>query len=474
MQTWLLMEKLDNGYRARIVGWEMGAVAGVTDNINAKGREVFNRKFHPIPAGIQFEAKVDIKDSGRRFVGNITYHVLGSTTYHFLPEESEMPTPKVSKKTQPNTESLAGFYVSPEARLTFNTALKMLKKNPTRAVKVLVVGPSGYGKTSLPKLVAELTGMEFMRMNCATIRDPEEWFGYREAREGSTHFIRSTFANNFEKGNLVMVLDEFNRLEPWLHNTLFPLLDDDGATVVHDEQFTIGNNVLAVATINTGYKYTGTFELDEALVNRFDFVLEVGPLPHEEEVKVLNKRTEIALTEADRMVSLSTALRQSGAVCSIRTTLLMARMMASGMSMREAFDSAVIRRIPKDSNGSVSRKLVMDLINSKLGSMPIRTIPRDIFSLGEESEESATTTVAMLRLTARANEVGFVSLMKFIRDLPLSGILKPSMKQCREMAEVVRDGHPLTIHLREVLTNYPDMQEELESYGVAVTYEVMK
>src|SRR5690606_24989297 len=45
-----------------------------------------------------------------------------------------------------------GYYVGPEERLTFNTALGMSFRNPEKAVKIMMVGPSGYGKTSLPKL----------------------------------------------------------------------------------------------------------------------------------------------------------------------------------------------------------------------------------------------------------------------------------------------------------------------------------
>jgi hypothetical protein len=184
------------------------------------------------------------------------------------------PTAKVTKGK--DKDFLNGYFIDEETRRVFTTAHKMSVGNPDSAIKVMMVGPSGYGKTTVPKLFAQATGMNFYRMNCATVRDPEEWFGYREAVDGSTKFFRSEFAKAIEAGNLVVVLDEFNRLEPWLHNTLFPLLDDDGKTVVHDEEFKIGPNVIVVGTINSGYRYTGTFELDEALLNRFEFIIEVG------------------------------------------------------------------------------------------------------------------------------------------------------------------------------------------------------
>lgn len=469
-----LLRKLDNGYRAEIMGVEESVNRlSIMDNINRLGAGIFNRNFHAYGVGTEFEAVVDIKEeSGRRYVMATTPRTLIS----FVPVNVDKPNTQEKSVSTPKAKvNLDGYYISHEVRLTFSTAVQMLKRNPKRPVKILIVGPSGYGKTTIPRLAAEVLGMEFMRMNCATVRDPEEWFGYREARKGSTVFIPSEFGKRIQAGNSVIVLDEFNRIEPWLHNTLFPLLDEDGRTTVHDEEFVVGENTLAVATINTGYKFTGTFELDEALVNRFDFVLEVGEMPHEHEVEVLTTRTGIDKNMASTMVKLSKSLRQIGAVCSIRTTLLMANMIVSDMNMREAFESAVIRRIPQDNNGSTMRKQALDMVAAQLGHLETRKLPHDIFATakkkaGKVPEVKVVATITLASSMAAAN-IGFIGLMNFIRGLPtLNGTL--SMSRCRILAEAVREGQTITIELTETI-NSKNAIETLLSLGVTCSFVEM-
>lgn len=399
-------------------------------------------------------------------------------------DDFSAPEKKVKKtKPAPLVEEVEegksyGYYVSYESRLAFNTALRMSAAKEERAVKLMMVGQSGYGKTSLPKLFAELAGKAFLRMNCATIRDPEEWFGFREAREGSTVFVRSQFATAIEKGDLVVVMDEFNRLEPWLHNTLFPLLDDDGVTVVHDQEFRIGPRVIVVGTINTGYRYTGTFELDEALMNRFDLVLEVGAMPHAEEVKVLVQRTGVEKDDAIAIVKMCNTLRTSDVVCSTRTSLLVASMVCSGMTKRDAFEYAVVRRVPVDTGGNSLRKSVVDMVNVQLGSFEERTLPLDLFSVldqkgsvkkeipVQDSAEPSRRRITLrtsLPLTERKN-MGMVGVISGIRKL----VEEYSIKDAKEIFNDIRDGKLVTLLVSRDVSE-PDLEsilQGLKSYGV--------
>lgn len=215
-------------------------------------------------------------------------------------------------------------------------------------ITLLMTGPSGYGKTSIPEEFASVHEMNFIRMNCAQVRDPEEWFGYREAKDGSTVFVPSEFTQAITAGNCVVVLDEFNRVEPWLHNTLYPLLDHAAKTSIHGEMIKCGKNVIFFATANLGYQYVGTFQLDAAIMNRMDAVIKVGCLPSAVEEKLLVARFSISAARARTIVKVLSKLRElaiSGnlsADVSTRTSLKIARFCSVDVLPLEAIFKAVV------------------------------------------------------------------------------------------------------------------------------------
>jgi len=378
---------------------------------------------------------------------------------------------------------LNGYYISDDTRKVFTTAHKMSGSNPDKAVKIMMVGASGYGKTTVPKLFAQAAGMGFYRMNCATVRDPEEWFGYREAVEGSTKFFRSEFAKVIEAGNAVIVLDEFNRLEPWLHNTLFPLLDDDGKTVVHDEEFKIGPGVIVVGTINTGYKYTGTFELDEALLNRFEFIIEVGPMPKNEELKVLKARTGINKDAARTIIKAANDLRSLDVVSSTRTTLLVAQMVVSGLTVREAYQNSVVNRIPNDDSAYTLRKDVIDSLNMNCGTLEDKPLVEDIFAQTKTVVKEASKEESVQSLTFTIEPKGddfaveYVRLAKLVKRMGCteepSHTSVISLKDAASMAKEVQNGGcvkvtvPLTGFYVCSNQNLKHLIGDLKSAGVA-------
>lgn len=511
----LILRKSDNGYNADILDWDNNSLFRGVKHVN-----LFNRQLGKFKRGTLLYAICTISPRGRRMVkkvwekksplaettllekrlapgakekgwlnkaetelfrkamktiagGSMTGEELIEAATKPKPEEASKPKPE--EVEQPKSPVSNGYFLSQEARLVFSTAHQLSRLQPSKAVKMMVVGPSGYGKTTLPKLFAQATGRRFLRMNCATVRDPEEWFGYREAIDGSTVFIRSQFAREIERGDLVVVLDEFNRLEPWLHNTLFPLLDEDGMTVVHDEEFRIGANVVVVGTINTGYQYTGTFELDEALYNRFELLLEVGPLPHREEVVVLVARTGVDGDKAERITKIANVLRDMEVVCSTRTTLLVSRMVASGLSIREAYEMAIVRRIPQESGGKSLRKSVVDALNVQAGVLSDRAIvANDVFAAERKEEEAAIdlSDLYTLELSLYKKE-GYsllpVVVIRYLRKLPVLNdagqLVSLSVREANQVIERLRSGELVRLTLKGILSEDAD-EPTLNSLGL--------
>lgn len=331
-------------------------------------------------------ATADVADAtadDQAAIDNAAYSIQNAAVTIELPTRS-IPSPVLGLPKQITFDASAwqndsGYYVSPNAQRVFETAARMLQADPYTAVKILMTGESGYGKTTIAQKMARLLGLGYFRMNCAAVRDPSEWFfdievktvivktpdGYTAVPE--TIFTLSEFAERVASGNCVIVLDEFNRLESNMHNTLFPLLDDDGCTRLHHIDFRVGPNVLFVGTVNLGAKFSGTFLLDDALTNRFDMLLPVKPLPEQTEISVLQNRVGILDSTADVIVSLATVLRENGYDCSTRDTLKISKLVNAGMPTRDAFEFVIVSRIPDDESNAPVLKAVTDLTNRYLG-----------------------------------------------------------------------------------------------------------
>lgn len=222
-------------------------------------------------------------------------------------------------------------------------------------VNAIAVGPSGYGKTALPMAIAKERGMECLRVNCSAVRDPVEWFGYREAVDGSTIFVKTEMAEMIERGNAIIVLDEFNRVEPWVANSMLQIMDLNGETLIHGERIRRGKNVIFFATINLGSKFSGTFALDAALMNRIDTIFVVGALPPELEKQLLVDRAGISMSAAKQIVEVIGRLREivehndEDVDVSTRSSLKIARLVAAGLSGEEAFQYAITNAIDPES-----------------------------------------------------------------------------------------------------------------------------
>lgn len=359
----------------------------VLENIAVKGSQFTSRDLSGYAIGTTLLVSLEITGKGSRKVRSVTNYDVSHKSPDNAPTVATVAAPIVTQTTvnsQPSpsvalpvVDILAwqspDYYIAPDLRLAFATVYNFLVRDPKRSVKVLLTGDSGYGKTTLAEKIANLLRLDYIRVNCASMRDNTDWFGYSEitidpvTNQQVTTFEDTQFSRAITRGNCVIVLDEFNRVQPDLHNSLFPLLDDSQCTEIHNRKFVVGENVIFVATINQGFQFNATFDLDLAIVNRFDFTLEVRAMPVDQEINVLVKRTGISDYDASEIVRMANILRESNHSCSTRVTLLLARMVVNGLTIRQALEFAVVKRIPPTVEYANQRKNVLDLINVHFG-----------------------------------------------------------------------------------------------------------
>lgn len=172
-----------------------------------------------------------------------------------------------------NIENLPNFWVDTEK-------LSVIQDLMFSGINVMLTGDPGTGKTELTKRLAQAHHLPFHRVNVGAIRTPRDWFGHWEFIGGQTVFIQSEFVNAIQRPG-VIALDEFNRVTPDIHNSIYTILDHNREVYIEEtkQYITVHPQCIFVATENRGRSHTGTFMEDTAVEDRFETIkLELPPI----------------------------------------------------------------------------------------------------------------------------------------------------------------------------------------------------
>lgn len=271
------------------------------------------------------------------------------------------------------------FYVSPENHQMFDVVRHLSETAPQN---IMFTGPQGCGKTELCIWFAAKYHRPLIVMNCATIRETRDWFGYRDAKDGSLYWHKSDFIRAIELGGCVVVLDEFNRLHATLHNTLYPLLDARRSTFVEEigEVVTVGPGTVFAATCNMGFSHTGTHTMDSAMEDRFGYRIDIGFPTAEIETKILRDKCGIDLALATKLAKLGEVVRAkadgAGATLSraistrqlLNTGLLMKQFAKQKLELQTAFDYTIVPTYSKEGGRDSEQGQVLQMIQGIFGS----------------------------------------------------------------------------------------------------------
>ncbi|MCL2111104.1 MAG: AAA family ATPase [Clostridiales bacterium] len=156
------------------------------------------------------------------------------------------------------------------------------------AIAVLFHGPAGTGKTMSSKLVCQEIGLPIMDVvNCTENLD-EFVLGKFLPQDDKILFKESYVTKAIREGGAV-VFEEINFAKPQYLAFLNSLLDDNGfVRLDNGEVVRRHKNFRFFATMNLGY--FGTKELNQALYNRFNIVVELATLSDEAIRKMLTTR----------------------------------------------------------------------------------------------------------------------------------------------------------------------------------------
>ena len=202
------------------------------------------------------------------------------------------------------------YYITPDISSLFRRVSKL---SAGKTQKILLRGPHGAGKTEMAMQFAARFKKPMLIMDCANLKEPRDWFGYKTIEGGEVVWHESQFDKVVSAGNHVILLDEANRVHPSIMNTLLPILDGRGFTYLEEKGscIQVGPGTVFFATMNEGAAYTGTTATDVALRDRLgQRIVEVTYLPKEKEIDVLIARTGIAEKAAKALVDIANQIRK--------------------------------------------------------------------------------------------------------------------------------------------------------------------
>lgn len=225
----------------------------------------------------------------------------------------------------------------------------LLIRNILTKTATMLTGPSGCGKTELVSLVANKLGMEVCVYNMGTMIDPiSGLLGVHRLVQGGSVFDYAKFTQDIQKPCIIL-LDELSRAPLSCNNILLPCLDSrrelpvDIAGGNGQRNIKVHPDCVFIATANIGAEYTGTSQMDRALVDRF-FMAEIEYMDTDNETKVLSKRCSIEESDAKFIVETARTVRnlfakgEVSCTLSTRETLGAGRMVADGWSVLEAME----------------------------------------------------------------------------------------------------------------------------------------
>ncbi len=254
------------------------------------------------------------------------------------------------------------FWVSNQVGRFLRAVDQRCKKG--EVVNVLLVGPTGTGKSSLPREFAATRKRQFFTMHCQLVTEQGDWWGSKEmsAADG-TYFQKAALVDAVETPGCVILLDEANRTHPENLNALFGILDHRRRVWVAalEREVVVAPGVTFFVTLNEGLDYVGTSSVDRALRDRMSNTIRLDYLPAKVETGLLMRRIGVDDETARGLSEFAQTARKNpklGLSVSTRQLLECAALVKGGLPVHEAVLFAVANGAVED----VDKKAILQAL----------------------------------------------------------------------------------------------------------------
>jgi nitric oxide reductase NorQ protein len=303
-----------------------------------------------------------------------------------VPKDAELEAPVAVKPAPAPVVPKVAPVVAPvpiptiDPHFTFNPKLKEylngIEKLSRRdfaagkpSAKIRLVGPAGCGKTMLALQFAAKAKRPAVIIDCPTLREAKDLFGFKTADDKGIRWIYSQFVNAIRVPRMVVILDEINRLSPMAMNTFLPMADSRGQTFLDDtgEFITVAAGVTFFATMNEGSQFTGTDQMDGAISDRFSDIIEVDYLDEKDESLLLQRKHGLDAARSDKLAMIARTVRAKHKACEVYTKSLSTRLLENAASKlavigNSSLEFSIVNHFADDGSKESERAKIRELL----------------------------------------------------------------------------------------------------------------
>lgn len=256
-----------------------------------------------------------------------------------------------------------------------------LIRNILKAKNMMIVGPTGTGKTSLVYSVAKTLKRGFYKFPMNSSGDAKTMLigSMAYSPDKGTYFKPSKFVEAIKEKNAIILLDEYTRCHPEAENILFSVLDHQRYLLIDEgdykEEVKVAEGVCFIATANIGSSYTTTRVIDRATSDRF-LMLETDYLSLNDETKLMVKRfMNVSYNDIHTICSIARDTREnvkSGNmdIClSTRKVNDIVEIISDGFNIRDAISLIALPMFYDGSDESDDKTTFIMIVEAYLGSI---------------------------------------------------------------------------------------------------------